>query len=93
MKFLTFKDKDGKPIKRYQYTAIEDAIRVRAVKIYERHNQANAISFIEYDLMTDSNTSNWAFSQLISHPALIRTDFLSKLMGDLIPVAEHLRVC
>ena len=48
VKFLTFKGKDEKPIKRYQYTAIDDATRVRALKIYERHNQANAISFIDY---------------------------------------------
>ena len=48
VKFLTFKGKDDKPIKRYQYTAIDDATRVRALKIYERHNQANAISFIDY---------------------------------------------
>lgn len=48
VKFLIFKGKDEKPIKRYQYTAIDDATRVRALKIYERHNQANAISFIDY---------------------------------------------
>ncbi len=48
VKFLTFNGKDDKPIKRYQYTAIDDATRVRALKIYERHNQANAISFIDY---------------------------------------------
>jgi transposase len=33
VKFLTFQGKDGKPIKRYQYTAIDDATRVRALKI------------------------------------------------------------
>ena len=48
VKFLTFKDKDDKPIKRYQYAAIDDATRVRALKIYERHNQANAIAFIDH---------------------------------------------
>ena len=48
VKFLTFKDKDEKPIKRYQYTAIDDAARVRALKIYERHTQASAISFIDH---------------------------------------------
>jgi transposase InsO family protein len=48
IKFLTFNDKDDKPIKRYQYTAIDYATRVRALKIFERHNQANAITFIDY---------------------------------------------
>ena len=45
---LIFKDNKGKKIKRYQYTAIDDATRIRALKIYERHNQANAIDFINY---------------------------------------------
>ena len=48
VKFLTFQTKDGKDIRRYQYTAIDDATRIRALKIYERHTQANAISFIDY---------------------------------------------
>jgi transposase-like protein len=48
VKFLTFQGKDGKAIKRYQYTAIDDATRVRALKIYDRHTQANAIAFIDY---------------------------------------------
>lgn len=48
VKFVTFKSKDDKPIKRYQYTAIGDVTRVRALKIYERYNQASAISFIDY---------------------------------------------
>lgn len=48
VKFLFFSDNEGKKIKRYQYTAIDDATRVRALKIYEKHNQANAIDFINY---------------------------------------------
>jgi Integrase core domain len=48
VKFLTFKGKDDKPIKRYQYTAIDDATRIRSLKIYECHNQVSAISFIDY---------------------------------------------
>ncbi|PTM51505.1 hypothetical protein C8P69_110173 [Phreatobacter oligotrophus] len=47
VKFLKFDGKDGKPVKRYQYAAIDDATRVRALKIYDRHNQANAIDFID----------------------------------------------
>ena len=46
VKFLKFEGKDGKSVKRYQYKAIDDATRVRALKIYDRHNQANAIDFI-----------------------------------------------
>ena len=48
VKFLTFQGKDNKQIKRYQYTAIDDATRVRALKIYERHTQASAIAFIDH---------------------------------------------
>ena len=43
VKFLTFKGPEGKKTKRYQYTAIDDATRIRALKVYERHTQKNAI--------------------------------------------------
>lgn len=48
VKFLTFKGKQGKKVRRFQYTAIDDATRVRALKIYERHTQANAINFVDH---------------------------------------------
>ncbi len=48
VKFLTLKRKKGSPVRRYQYTAIDDATRVRALKIYKRHTQANAIDSIDY---------------------------------------------
>jgi len=32
----------------YQYTAIDDATRVRALKIYTRHTQKNAIAFVDH---------------------------------------------
>ncbi len=48
VKFLTFAGKRGQKVKRYQYTAIDDATRVRALTIYERHTQANAIDFVDY---------------------------------------------
>ena len=48
VKFLTFKDSRGKKTKRYQYTAIDDATRIRALKVYERHTQKNAIDFADY---------------------------------------------
>jgi transposase len=34
VKFLSFKDIDGKKIKRFQYTAIDDSTRIRALKVY-----------------------------------------------------------
>jgi hypothetical protein len=40
VKFLKFLDENNKAIKRYQYTAIDDATRVRALQVYKRHNQA-----------------------------------------------------
>jgi len=48
VKFLKFKDKSGKQVKRFQYTAIDDATRIRALKIYNKHTQINAIKFIDY---------------------------------------------
>lgn len=48
VKFLFFEDEKGKRIKRYQYTAIDDATRIRALKVYKKHTQANAIDFLNY---------------------------------------------
>jgi transposase-like protein len=48
VKFLDFKDQSGKKLRRFQYTAIDDATRIRALKIYEKHTQANAIDFVDY---------------------------------------------
>jgi transposase InsO family protein len=48
VKFLVFKDLDGKKVRRFQCTAIDDATRIRALRIYQRHTQTNAIDFIDY---------------------------------------------
>ncbi|MBA7552193.1 IS481 family transposase ISRhba3 [subsurface metagenome] len=48
VKFAFFQDSDGKKIKRYQFTAIDDASRIRALKMFNRHNQNSAIEFIDY---------------------------------------------
>jgi len=48
VKFLSFKDLKGKNVKRFQYTAVDDATRVRALKVYKRHTQANVIDFVSY---------------------------------------------
>ena len=47
VKFLTFTGKRGVKIRRFQYTAIDDATRVRALKLYDKHTQANAIDFVD----------------------------------------------
>jgi len=48
VKFLKLKDDAEKLVRRYQYTAIDDATRIRALQIYEKHNQNCAIKFIDY---------------------------------------------
>jgi transposase InsO family protein len=48
VKFVSLEDPNGKKDRRFQYTAIDDATRIRALKIYKRHNQQNAIDFIDY---------------------------------------------
>lgn len=48
VKFATLTDSTGNKIRRYQFTAIDDATRIRALKIYEKHNQTSAIDFIDY---------------------------------------------
>lgn len=49
---MTLQGKNGKAIRRFQYTAIGDATRVRALKFYDRHTQANAIVFIDHVIAT-----------------------------------------
>jgi len=46
--FLTFIGKRDEKVRRFQYTAIDDATRVRALNIYEKHTQANAIDFEDH---------------------------------------------
>ena len=48
VKFLSFIGNNGEKVRRFQFTAIDDATRVRALKIYDRHTQANAIDFVDY---------------------------------------------
>lgn len=42
VKDLTLKAQSGKTVRRFQYTAIDDATRIRVLKIYQRHTQINA---------------------------------------------------
>jgi transposase InsO family protein len=48
VKFVSLRNFEGHRVRRFQYTAIDDATRIRALKIYPRHNQVNAIKFIDY---------------------------------------------
>jgi transposase InsO family protein len=48
VKFLTFRDASGETVRRFQYTAIDDATRIRALKVYEKHSQQNAMDFIDH---------------------------------------------
>ncbi|RLD24472.1 MAG: IS481 family transposase [Bacteroidetes bacterium] len=48
VKFLIFEGPSGQKIKRFQYTAIDDSKRIRAIKVYERHNQVSSIDFINH---------------------------------------------
>ena len=48
VKFLQLKDREGKVVKRYQYTAIDDATRNGTLQTFAEHNQDRAIQFLEY---------------------------------------------
>lgn len=48
VKFLFFTDKSSRQVKRFQYTAIDDASRARALKIYPEHNQKCVVEFVDY---------------------------------------------
>ena len=47
VKFLTFIGKKGEKTRRFQYTAIDDATRVRALKVY-KNTQANGQDFVDH---------------------------------------------
>lgn len=48
VKFLTFEKPNRKKVRRFQYTAIDDATRIRAMKVYSKHTQKNAIDFVDH---------------------------------------------
>ena len=48
VKILSLKAAEGSRVRRFQYTAIDDATRIRALKIYAQHNQKRAIAFVDY---------------------------------------------
>jgi len=50
VKFLTLQGPAGQRVRRSQYTAIDDATRIRALRVYRRHTQQNAIAFIDHVL-------------------------------------------
>jgi len=48
VKFLNLKTSKGKKVRRFQHTGVDDTTRIRALNIYKRHTQANAIDFINH---------------------------------------------
>ena len=48
VKFIILNRDSGQKIKRFQYTAIDDATRIRALKVYEKHNQISSIDFVNH---------------------------------------------
>jgi transposase InsO family protein len=46
VKFLKLENDKGQPLRLFQYTAIDDATRIRVLKIYDKHTQQNAIDFV-----------------------------------------------
>lgn len=45
--FLKLRAADGTWVRRYQYTAVDDATRIRALKVSPHHNQQTAMAFID----------------------------------------------
>jgi len=52
VKFLKLIAPTGKTVRRFQYTAIDDATRERTLKVYAKHTQQNAIGFINRVIKT-----------------------------------------
>jgi hypothetical protein len=47
VKFLDLVDPAGRKVRRFQYTATDDATRIRALRVYEQHTQAAAVDFVD----------------------------------------------
>ena len=62
-KFSKLIGAEGRPVRRFQYTSIDDATRIRALQIYVKHNQDCAIKFIYY-----------VIDRFPFHFSMIRTD-------------------
>ncbi len=45
VKFLFFNKKQGKHIKHFQYTAIDNCTRIRVLKTYNHHTQASSMTW------------------------------------------------
>ena len=52
VKFLTLQGQPGSESVATSYTAIDDATRIRALRVYRRHTQQNAIAFVDYVIRT-----------------------------------------
>ena len=52
VKVLTLQGPAGQRVRRYQDTAIDDATRIRALRVYRRHTQQNAIAFLDHVVST-----------------------------------------
>ena len=52
VKVLTLQGPAGQRVRRYQDTAIDDATRIRALRVYRRHTQQNAIAFLNHVVST-----------------------------------------
>lgn len=50
VKFVIFKADNGEKTKRYQFTTIDVAIRIRALKICEKDHEKSAIDFVNYEI-------------------------------------------
>ncbi len=47
VKFVDLTTAQGTAVRRFQYTAIDDATRIRALQVYDHHNQDCAIAFVD----------------------------------------------
>jgi hypothetical protein len=48
VKYITLRNREWHRVRRFQYTAIVDATRIRTLQIYDRHTQKNAITFVDF---------------------------------------------
>lgn len=95
VKFLKFITENNRKVKRFQYTTIDDATRIRVLKIYKKHTQKNAIDFVDHvieklpflihTIRTD-NVLNLESSFMFGYADSHNTDTINQAMSKWLPL-------
>lgn len=91
VKPLTFIENKGEKVRRFQYTAIDDATRVRALKVYKKHTQANAIEFVNH-IIDKSPSASAKFAPITVKNSRRSSTGISRIWVSATPTSNPVRL-